>query len=152
MGITNVPWDPKLERRLIALWRRGLTGERIAAELGVSRSAVLGKAARLGLYRQQQRVNRRVGPAGSTDLPRMTSAAANAIVKAIPPDKRTLMQRFFGDPPAGRSALDRKLSEKRIATQFLAKPVNPGFEKRLDCGRKSSEHIGRPPFQSEVVE
>jgi len=41
--------------QLKALWNRGLSGSAIGAELHVSRSAVLGKLARLGLLRSRPR-------------------------------------------------------------------------------------------------
>lgn len=37
------------------------------------------------------------------------------------------------------------------AGENQATPVNPDLEKIVGCGRKSPEHIGRPPFQGEVV-
>ena len=42
-------WTDALQARLAELWAQGLTASRIAAELRVTRNAVIGKAHRLGL-------------------------------------------------------------------------------------------------------
>ena len=45
-------WNPERTRRLTELWENGETANRIAAIMGTSRNAVLGKALRLGLSRR----------------------------------------------------------------------------------------------------
>jgi hypothetical protein len=115
MGTTNVPWAKEAEAELVRLWRSGKTGEVIAGELGVSRSAVLGKAARLGLYRQKPRNKRRVGPVEPST--RMTLAAAREVISRVQPDRRSLSQKLLGDPPPGRSALDKRNSHNPQAAQ-----------------------------------
>lgn len=43
------PWTPELTERLVALTKAGDSGSAIAAKLGVTRSAVIGKVHRLGM-------------------------------------------------------------------------------------------------------
>src|SRR5688572_10805859 len=42
-------WTDTLQARLRELWEQGLTASQIAAELSITRNAVIGKAHRLGL-------------------------------------------------------------------------------------------------------
>ena len=46
---SNNPWTPELTERLVALTKAGDSGSAIAAKLGVTRSAVIGKVHRLGM-------------------------------------------------------------------------------------------------------
>lgn len=43
------PWTDSKQVRLVQLWAEGLSAREIATRLAVSRSAVIGKAHRLGL-------------------------------------------------------------------------------------------------------
>lgn len=56
---TTNPWTEALVDRLLELWPTGMSAREIAIELGiVSRSAVLGKAQRLGLSRKDSKASR----------------------------------------------------------------------------------------------
>jgi len=46
---SNNPWTPELTERLVALTKAGYSGSAVAAKLGVTRSAVIGKVHRLGM-------------------------------------------------------------------------------------------------------
>lgn len=110
MGTGDYPWDDDAIAWLKELWAEGGSATQIAETMGggLTRSAILGKASRIGLYRQARRHQVRVGKP-VVPIIRLSAATARALVRAVPPDTRTLMQRFFGDPPPGRSALDRKM-------------------------------------------
>jgi len=61
-------WTDSLQARLRELWTQGLTASQIAAELHVTRNAVIGKAHRLGL-------SGRASPIQRTKLPKLTLVA-----------------------------------------------------------------------------
>lgn len=53
-------WDTAKEQMLIELFNKGLSAALIAAELGVSRNAVIGKSHRMKLQRETIRIARNV--------------------------------------------------------------------------------------------
>ena len=65
---TGSIWTDSLQARLRELWTQGLTASQIAAELHVTRNAVIGKAHRLGL-------SGRASPIQRTKLPKLTLVA-----------------------------------------------------------------------------
>jgi hypothetical protein len=99
-------WTEAGEAELRRLWRQGKTASTIAATMGngLTRSAILGKAARIGLYR---RVAKRAPRDRSRPPKHYPVAVVEEIRRRIPIDTRTWQQQFFGDPPEGRSALDK---------------------------------------------
>jgi GcrA cell cycle regulator len=74
-------WNADELATLHSMWRAGLTGAAIAAKLGTSRSAVLGKIARIGLKRSRRPVRRKPPPATKPKFPFI------ARVKRKPPQK-----------------------------------------------------------------
>ena len=65
---TGSIWTDTLQARLRELWVQGLTASQIAAELSVTRNAVIGKAHRLGL-------SGRASPIQRTKPPKLTLVA-----------------------------------------------------------------------------
>jgi GcrA cell cycle regulator len=61
-------WTDTLQARLRELWEQGLTASQIAAELCITRNAVIGKAHRLGL-------GGRASPIQRTKAPKLTLVA-----------------------------------------------------------------------------
>ena len=61
-------WTDSLQARLRKLWAEGLTASQIAAELSITRNAVIGKAHRLGL-------SGRVSPIQRSKPPKLTLVA-----------------------------------------------------------------------------
>ena len=55
-------WTETLQARLRELWEQGLTASQIAAELSVTRNAVIGKADRLGLSGRPSPIQRSKAP------------------------------------------------------------------------------------------
>ncbi len=55
-------WTDTLQARLRELWEQGLTASQIAAELSVTRNAVIGKAHRLGLSGRASPIQRTKPP------------------------------------------------------------------------------------------
>lgn len=77
-------WNQETVDRLEAMWRSGCSGSKIAGELGISRSAVLGKLYRLGLMRQTRPPQQRARPASTAPrAPRSKPSAPKLIV--VPP-------------------------------------------------------------------
>lgn len=56
-------WTPALDARLRALWAEGLTGGRIAKEIGRTKNSVLGRAHRLGLEKRPSPIRHGAAPA-----------------------------------------------------------------------------------------
>ena len=59
---TGSIWTESLQARLRELWAQGLTASQIAAELSVTRNAVIGKAHRLGLGGRASPIHRSKAP------------------------------------------------------------------------------------------
>jgi len=97
-------WTPELVARLTELWaNRGLSASEVGALLGVSRSAVLGKAARLNLPKRKGAYTpRKPVPKGSHHKPRPknpTRAAAPPPMPKHEPPKGKAWEPLLGTVP-----------------------------------------------------
>lgn len=106
-----------LRNRAVEMRATGMTIQKIASELGVSKmtasrlmdlekyEAELEKAR----VRQRERAKliKSIDPLPMADETRRRRAELEALMDAIPQDTRSKTARFAGDPLPGRSALDR---------------------------------------------
>ena len=83
----------------------GITGT--TSHMAVDPEYAAKRRARINMARIS-RSSSAIGRTGVIAPTRMTAAQVRNIVANIPPDTRTPIQKMFGDPPKGRSALDQK--------------------------------------------
>jgi GcrA cell cycle regulator len=124
---TNIPtWTAERVELLRRHFEDGLSCREIAAHIGVSRNAVIGKLTRLGLTR---------GP-GSTE-PRTTSAKPRA-AKSGPRQQYQILQAVYanGQPVCdGPVASERPCSLYELSEQRCRWPIStPGAEDFCFCG------------------
>jgi hypothetical protein len=147
LSTSDYVWDDRAKARLRELWATGQSATVIAEIMGggLSRSAILGKASRIGLYRQQRRKTVRVGRV-TVPIIRLTSASARELRNAVPPDGRTLTQRLFGDPPPGRSALDKRKSPLSTGGEVVGKPLDAAKARAERAWQELStgQHVRNP--------
>jgi GcrA cell cycle regulator len=164
---TRFTWTAEAERRLVELWRAEtpLSANAIGKLLGVTKSAVIGKAHRLGLAAQESPI--RPAGAGATaplerrvvaaQLPLVTAEAATAgPVAPQPPARPSKMGAARWQPvPARRSQVpaDRPSPSYHKTCQWLrgdgpftdadkcARPTSPGHSY---CGTHCARVYVRP--------
>ena len=112
MSNPNSPWTPELVETLRKLWLGGLSSAEIAKQLGVTRSAVLGKVYRLGLlgeaprreavYRSSKPPKARPAPALPPPLPVPPSTLADSLSVPILALERRSCRWPTGDAFCGR--------------------------------------------------
>src|SRR5579884_3998321 len=82
-------WTPERVEKLKELWPQGLSCSRIGLKIGVSRSAVIGKAHRLKLA--PRRTVDRTKSSAAPKLGRCAPAPAVESIPDVPPSERVLM-------------------------------------------------------------
>lgn len=114
-------WNPQRLEMLARLWERGDTATQIGAALGISRSAVLAKARRLGLTRKDgdeaRRFERLVDYVADAPVDAPVSIARAAIRVGIPMIRAEALWREMA---RGLGIDDKELSdrlERRIGTR-----------------------------------
>ena len=104
----GMTWTEERIALLTKLWSEGLSASQIAAELGggASRNAVLGKAHRLGLVRDETK-GPSTPPPPKPPRPRNPPAAAEPPVPQAPPSVPVVVSQQPASEPAGTSAQNK---------------------------------------------
>lgn len=89
-----------------ALWHEGRSIKEIAEHFGVSDRAIRNRLPKAWLLARRR--EKGLPTVINLSTRRETIADAKRQLAALPPDTRDFTARLFGDPPPGRSALDRK--------------------------------------------
>ena len=131
--LTNLPtWTTDRVELLKSHFEAGLTCRQIAASIGVSRNAVIGKLARLQLTR---------GPVRTE--PRPTKAARERSRKSIPRLQYQILQAVYENaPPVIEEpiASERRCSLFELTNQTCRWPIStPGAEDFCFCGNTPVE-------------
>lgn len=104
-------YTPQAMQRVKDLLAKGYRLSRVAARLGLSEDALRCRLdARYRKLRNERRRQAR-GYGVRDDATRDTMKTAQEVLASLPPDARSRHARWMGDPPTGRSALDRKRSD-----------------------------------------
>ena len=132
--LTNLPtWTTDRVELLKSHFEAGLTCREIAASIGVSRNAVIGKLARLQLTRGPTRAE-----------PRPTKAARERSRKSIPRLQYQILQAVYENPPPLQEE-EPIISERRCSLLELSNdrcrwPIStPGAEDFCFCGNTPVE-------------
>ena len=131
--LTNLPtWTTDRVELLKSHFEAGLTCREIAASIGVSRNAVIGKLARLQLTR---------GPARAE--PRPTKAARERCRKSIPRLQYQILQAVYENPPPIQEEpiiSERRCSLLELSNERCRWPIStPGAEDFCFCGNTPVE-------------
>jgi GcrA cell cycle regulator len=126
--LTNLPtWTTDRVELLKSHFEAGLTCREIAASIGVSRNAVIGKLARLQLTR---------GPARAE--PRPTKVARERSRKSIPRLQYQILQAVYENPPPLQEepiVSERRCSLLELSNERCRWPIStPGAEDFCFCG------------------
>lgn len=126
--LTNLPtWTTDRVELLKSHFEAGLTCREIAASIGVSRNAVIGKLARLQLTR---------GPARAE--PRPTKVARERSRKSIPRLQYQILQAVYENPPPLQEEpiiSERRCSLLELSNERCRWPIStPGAEDFCFCG------------------
>ncbi|MCC6776663.1 MAG: GcrA cell cycle regulator [Hyphomicrobiales bacterium] len=134
-------WDDEHIRRLKEMHGEGLPASWIAATLGVSRNAVLGKIHRLGLSKPATRL-RKVSGRRRQIRPRAVVAATPVIVKRSSIPLPTFAAADGSDiPPAQRKQL-LDLRDEHCRYAF----GHPGTRSFFFCGHPSASLVEHRPY------
>lgn len=102
-------WSTDQTSRLVELRKSGMSADKIAKEMKISRNAVLGKLLRLGMLgKAKTPTKRKVPPVRAFDVRPAAPEDIFADRHARNMAPRTITSQLLGDPPPGWSALDRK--------------------------------------------
>lgn len=105
---TDTEWTDDEIEQIKRLWADGLSAREIGAIVKRTRNGVISKVRRLDLARRApERVKKYTTPVFRAARKPTKPESYNPVLPASP-DTRTRFARFMGDPPPGRSALDKK--------------------------------------------
>jgi len=144
-------WTGERIALLKTLWAEGLSGSQIAEKLGgVTRSAVIGKAHRIGLSKSgklkgeatAQRVRRRKRRSAPRAAKPKTIAAIAKDTPAGPPVNDASIDLPQGDPSPGDPDPVKRLSVLELDETTCKWPIgDPGLPGFHFCGRRSGEGV-----------
>jgi GcrA cell cycle regulator len=145
MPATEPTWTPARLELLKRGFEAGLTCREIAADLGVSRNAVIGKLSRLNLTREDENRPRRRARkrAGSADVLHATPQLQQELLAAA----------FAGPQSAGHAADDaRRCSLFELSEERCRWPIStPGAADFCFCGKTPLDGLPYCPAHSRLA-
>ncbi|WP_257165682.1 GcrA family cell cycle regulator [Bradyrhizobium sp. SRS-191] len=145
---TQPTWTEERLQALKQHFEAGLTCREIAAELGVSRNAVIGKISRLALTRDNGGDTRRMVRDNARDgARRPVPKLRRRILRAVPNDPPPIM---IEEPPAG--PVENGCSLFELSKERCRWPIStPGADDFCFCGSKPIEGLPYCPSHTRMA-
>ncbi|MGJ4893093.1 GcrA family cell cycle regulator [Bradyrhizobium sp. HKCCYLS3077] len=145
---TQPTWTEERLRALKQHFEAGLTCREIAAELGVSRNAVIGKISRLALTRDNGGDTRRMVRDNARDGTRRPAPKLRRrILRAVPSDPPPIV---IEEPPAG--PVENGCSLFELSKERCRWPIStPGADDFCFCGSKPIEGLPYCPSHTRMA-